>query len=638
MTRRIAAIVTLLACASVSAGTQTPPTGSGVIAGRVVDASGAPVPATTVALMPGTQPEGPVRGESPDADRVLSDDSGRFAFVNVAAGTFRIEASKPGWLPGATGRRRPGGTSLPFAIADGEHRNDFSVTLWRAAAMGGRVVDDNGDPLIGAEVRALKQVFIAGRRQHDTPIRAQTDDRGIYRFAGLMPGDYLVSVLASVLSEPPGFAGAVRTQQLPASYYRTMTDTGATPMVFDRANGLAGADRPLVGSLSPLVGMPATDGAWPTYPTTYHPNVTSQSSASMVRVQAGDGRPDVDITVRLTPTWTVSGVLRDADGPAAWHAVHLVPAEAGDRPIVDVATAITDPKGAFVLYGVPAGRYVARVIRVPAPSGTSFALTGGTGAIPQVRMFREGDGGDAAAPSESLWFAEATVVVSDRAIRDLGMTMREGARVRGRVRFEGTRAQPTADEWKSAEVSLAPASGRLNTMRWQAPIAADGRFTSASVWPGRYLIAARPPVGWQFKDATYQGRDVSSRPIDLTSDLDNVIVTFTDQVRTIKGAVQVDPGASAEDARVLLFPVDQTLWVDYGRASRLYATARVPASGQFTLPLPVAGDYFIMAIPEDAAGDWQNPEMLGRLMPLAERIHVAGDASLVQPLQVRRIR
>ena len=629
----IAVVAVALVCAAAAQSAQEPARGSGIVAGRVVDANGAPVPAATVSL------EKASGGDEEEGDRVLTDDSGRFVFSNVPAGNFRIDARKAGWLAGSLGRKRPGGSRASFDLSDGERRNDFAITLWRSAIISGRVVDDAGDPLIGAEVRAIKQVFVAGRRQNDKPIRERTDDRGVYRFPNLVPGDYLVAVIASVLSEPPGLAGAVHAgQELPSSYLETMAATGSYPVLFDRATGLVGPDRALVGSLTSLPGMPSADGAWPAYPTTYHPGATAQAGATLIRAQSGEPRTDIDVTVRLTPTWPVSGIVRDAAGPAVFHAVHLVPADTSDRPLVDVATAVTDAKGAFTLYGVPAGRYIARVIRVPVPTGSRYGLVGGTGEIPQVMAFSEGPPGSAGPPTESLWHADQSVVVVDRAIRDVAITMREGARVRGRVRFEGSRAQPTAEEWQKARLSLLPANGRVDAVPWNAPFMNDGRFVSASIWPGRYLVRADAPPGWYFKDATYQGREISARPIDVAADLDNVVITFTDKQHTMKGSVQVEPGASSEDATVLLFPVDSALWIDSGRPSRLMASARVAKSAQYELKLPPPGEYFIVAIPEEAADEWQNPALLSKLATMAERIRVTGDAPMVQSLPLKRVR
>ncbi len=624
-----------------AAQSQAPP--NGLIAGRIVDPTGSPVPNAIVFISKaiGSAAPLPARGAGAGGDRVLTDDAGRFVFNNLTAGAYNIGSTKPGWLGGAFGRRLPGGSSTVVELADGERRNDLSIAMWRAAVIAGRVTADNGDPLVGVEVRAMKQAFIAGRRQSETPIRAKTDDLGAYRFSDLMPGEYLVAVLSSVLSEPPGFAGAIRASgDRPRAYFQTMTTLGAAPMVFDRATGVTGADRPLVGSLSQLPGLPAADGAWPAYPTTFHPSSTTMQSAAIVRAISGEVRSDVDVTVRLTPTWQVSGILRDPDGPAAWHAVHLIPAESGDTPLVDVSTAVTDAKGAFTFYGVPPGQYIARIVRVPWPTGAGqrMGLSGGTGQIPRVATFGGGpSSGLPPVPTEPLLHVSESVTVANRSIRDLELTMREGPRIRGRARFEGAKPQPTPDQLRGVGVSLVPANGRVDNASWPGQFSGDGQFITASQWPGRYLIRASAPAGWTFKDATYQGRDVSEAPIDLTADLDNVVITFTDSPRTIKGTVSSEAGKSVEGSAVLLFPVDSTGWVDYGLTSRRVTSNSVGAKGDFTFALPPPGEYCLIAVPAEMAEGWQNPEVLTKLATSAERIRVA-DASITQALQLKQIR
>ncbi len=234
------------------ASTQAPKTA--LVAGRVVDHSGAGVANAVVWLRTPPPPNAPPpRG--PQGDRVATNADGRFAFSGLAAGAYQIDASKPGWLTGAYGRRRPGGNSSSLEVAEGERRNDLTITVWRNAVIGGRVVDDRGDPLIGAEIRAIRQTYIAGRPQGDTPIRVRTDDRGVYRFADLLPGDYIVAVLMNVTSEPATLAGAIRTGgETPRAYLQTMSSIGAMPMVFDRATSVTGVDQPLIRTLSESVG------------------------------------------------------------------------------------------------------------------------------------------------------------------------------------------------------------------------------------------------------------------------------------------------------------------------------------------------------------------------------------------------
>jgi hypothetical protein len=346
------------------------------------------------------------------------------------------------------------------------------------------------------------------------------------------------------------------------------------------------------------------------------------------------------VIVRLTPTWQISGVLRDPDGPAAWNAVHLIPAEAADAPLVDTSTAVTDAAGAFTFYGVPPGQYVARVIRVQYPTGAGarMGLAGGTGQIPYV--YQSGGGPSSGPPSvssEPLLHVSEPVTVANRHVQGLVLTMREGPRVRGRARFEGASAQPTPEQLTGVTVSATPANGRMDTVSWPGRFSGDGQFLLPSQWPGRYMIRAAAPPGWRFKDATYQGRDISETPIDLTSDLDNVIITFVDSARTITGTVHADGGQIVEGASVLLFPLNPAGWVDYGRTSRRVASRTVTARGEFSFELPPPGEYCLIAIPAEAADGWQNPEVLAKLAASAEHVHVA-DASITQALQLKAIR
>jgi hypothetical protein len=606
--------------------------GTGILAGRILDAFGAPVANAVVWSVAGPAPLTPGRGQQ--GDRVSTNADGRFAFIGLAPGPYRLEASKPGWLSGASGRRRPGGGSTPIDLADGERRNDLAITMWRTAVIGGRVTDDNGDPLIGAEVRAMRQQYVAGRPHYETPIRARTDDRGVYRFSTLIPGDYLVVVLMSVLSEPPTFAGAIRAGgDTPRAYLQTMTSIGAGPMLFERATGVMGSDLPLVTSLSRSLTASAAGQPVLAYATTFHPSSGSPASAKSVRAPSGQAVEDADIVARLAPTWQVSGVLRDADGPLQWHAVHLVPAESGDMPLVDVATAVTDGNGAFTFYGVPRGQYIARSVRIPWPGAGGLAITGGTGAIRQISNLA-GPGG---ASNEPLLHVSQSVAVADRHVRGLSLVMEPGPRVKGLVRFEGTTAEPA--DLTRVFVRLEAANGRLDSNLTPGALTNDRRFSTASVLPGRYLLRVpSPPAGWTLKSVSYQGRELVDMPFDISADIENMVVTFADQARTIKGTVTSTVAADVPGAQIVIFPVDSAAWVDYGRTSLRVTAATATGTGAFTLALPPDGEYFLAAIADEDSDDWRNPATLKRIATSAERIRVRGESIAGQSLQLLRLK
>jgi hypothetical protein len=419
-----------------------------------------------------------------------------------------------------------------------------------------------------------------------------------------------------------------------------MTAAGAAPIVFDRATGVAPGGRALVDSLTALSGVPATEGAWPTYPTTYHPSATTQTAATVVSAKSGEPQTAINIDVRLVPTFQVSGVLTGPEGPAPWHAVHLVPVDTGDAPLVDVSTAVTDADGTFTFYGVPPGQYSARVIRVPWPgAGMEMAIAGGTGAIPHVSTFSRGPiAGPPPPPTEPLLHASQSIVVEDRHIRNVSLTLAEGLRVRGRVVLEGPGPTPSPDQWRTAAVTLVPASGSQDTEMTPHPIAGEGLFTTPGAWPGRYLLSVNPPRGWTLVSATSQGRDISAIAFDLNADVENVVITLTSRSRTVKGSVQVESGFRPSDAVVLIFPVEQEAWVDYGRLGRRVMGVRVLQDGTFSLPALSDGEYHVVAIPDSESYDWQNPATLARLAGVADQIRMQGDGPPALSLRMKRIR
>lgn len=619
-----------------------PGAGTGLVAGRVVDAEGSAVADVVVFLRPAAAVPGPMRPSGPGQPvPVRTNADGRFVFTAVPAGQFLLQSTKPGWLPGAHGKHSPTGEGTPTDLEDGQLRNDLTITIWRPGVIGGTVTDDNGDPLVGVEVRAVRKVTIAGRRQSGDAIRQRTDDRGVYRFSDLIPGEYLIAMLSSVVSEPPTFAGAVRAgNETPRSYFQTMTAVGTAPIVFSRATGVTGSSRPLVGSLSHLPGMPNEDGVWATYPTTYHPASLTQTAATSISVKSGEALEAVDISVRLVPTFQVSGVLHDLEGPAPWHAVHLIAADTGDMPLVDVGTAITDTSGVFTFFGVPPGQYIARVVRTPYPTGAGsrLGLVGGTGAIMSVMSFASGpSAGPPPVPEEPLMHVSEPIAVADRHVRGLTLSMTAGPRVRGRVVFEGASPPPAAEQLDRIPVRVLPANGRQDNAIFPGRVAPDGQFTTQSLWPGRYVIYANAPPGWHFKHATNQGRNLSDLAFDLDADLSNVVLTFTDRSTRLAGSVQADAGVDTARAMVVVFPVEPAAWVDYGRNSRRVVGVLLTTSGTFSMPTPPDGDYYIMAIPGDRTDDWQHPEVLKTLVPLAARLKIDGDAPPSQTLRLRRI-
>src|SRR6266545_1080573 len=112
---------------------------------------------------------------------VLTDGDGRFALSAMSDGPCTLTIAKPGYA----------GTTLTVrAPAD-----PLTVTMPRGAVISGTVMDDRGDPVIGASVI----VETVATDQHKTAVLAtpMTDDLGEYRAGDLPAGPAVVSIFAA---------------------------------------------------------------------------------------------------------------------------------------------------------------------------------------------------------------------------------------------------------------------------------------------------------------------------------------------------------------------------------------------------------------------------------------------------------
>ncbi len=177
--------------------TPTPPplVTTGLIVGRVVDATtGKPVAGALVALNGGPGRGAPppgvaagVRagGPPPQLPRILTDSDGRFAFRNLTRGTYFLTATKAGYAQGAYGRSRPDGAPRSLLLDDNERMNDVAIRIFKYAAITGRITDETGEPIVGAQVRAYRRGLVSGQRRFGESGSANTDDRGVYRIYNL---------------------------------------------------------------------------------------------------------------------------------------------------------------------------------------------------------------------------------------------------------------------------------------------------------------------------------------------------------------------------------------------------------------------------------------------------------------------
>jgi hypothetical protein len=623
-------VYTLLAVFLLAA-QSTLPEPTAVVAGHVVDAAtGRPI--SGVVLWAAGSAASPTPGASSPV-RVMTNAAGLFVFRGLDKGSLVLTAAKGGYVNAAPGQRRPEGSGQPIKIAPGARITDVEIRMWKCASISGAVVDELGDPAVRTRVQAMRRTFVAGRARFTDGPSAQTDDRGIYRIAGLTPADYVVRV--------PSTQTAVPAEIMDAFFGGTPVPDATRMQLAHEMNAIGSAIAPAGSSFAMRAGgqtfslpsgtlAPAQAGqSLLVYPTVYYPAAASLSQASIVSLRSGDERNGVDLAVGPVRGVPVSGLLMGPDGPVATTAVRLLPARDDDaiEPL-EVAATMTDWTGAFRFAAVPPGQYVISVIRLPQPppdvDGTPRVSVTPGGSMTISSAPASAPPPPPPHPADPPPISPAPKKVGDSELADVVVPLTAGPRVTGRVEFDGAIERPTADALSGLRITLDPVDGsRLaeGTLALQTGHPeAGGEFKTFGVPPGRYVLRVSPlPAGWFLRSAIFQGRDIADLPIDLDSkDAAGVIITFTDSPAAIAGSVSGPQGADAT-AVVIAYPADESMWT---AAPRRMRTARVATDGSYAISGLPPGEYYVAAVQEDLVGEWQDPALLRGLARVAQTVRL----------------
>jgi protocatechuate 3,4-dioxygenase beta subunit len=241
------------------------------------------------------------RGENYTAS---TDADGHFHIENIAPGRYRLFIERTGFA-GVNERGLKSDTNV-FTVQAGQSMEDLLFRMSPTSAISGRITDEDGDPMSGVRVVALKKVH--GKAKPELVGTEASNDLGEYRLSGLFPGQYLIAAMP-----PPDFRD-YQQQKKPDNQ---------------------------------------ADNKDTRYLTTYYPGTYDSSQASPVALSAGD---DMPINLMLVPsrTYRVRGTVTGLP--------------AGEKPLVELISKIGDsihanevnPDGQFEVRGVGPGSYVLR--------------------------------------------------------------------------------------------------------------------------------------------------------------------------------------------------------------------------------------------------------------------------------------
>ena len=633
----------------------SPVIGTGLIAGIVTESAQAPISHAIVTLSggliqagsfstsaaPGTIPGGP--------RRTLTNGDGRFIFPDLPKGAYSLEVSKPGYSPGAFGRQRPGGVAQSIELGEGERKGPLRLVIWKHASITGMLIDDAGEPFVGATVWSLKRSYALGRSQFMDGPAGTTDDRGIYRIAGLTPGEHILSVVAATSTIPAAVHDAYAQARLDGTMtdYQRQFNTSVIGFTFSLGSpGIRMGDAIMqpVGPYSQGMVPPGPDerSRVLAFQTTFYPATTDIARAEVLTLRPGEERTGVDIHLHLVPTAPVTGRVIGPTGPMSGIGVRLAPAfspELGAEQSFEAATAITDARGDFTFLGVPAGDYTLRALKIP-PAPPPTPLPPGTPPPPTPPP-------PPPLPKEPTLWANMPITVGADGVAGIEVRLNTGFRVSARFHFGGALPKPPPNIVQTLTMTLQPIDGHpigySTVLRGRT--APDGSVTTYEVPPGKYVVRMTAPSaswqalsGWSYQSSQLDGRDVGATPLDIDADIGGLVIVMTDRPSEIAGSVRDERGRVDPTAAVLIFSADAADWSMFGETPRRLRYLRPNVDGVYRMSGLPGGAYLIAAIPDADADGWQNPRVLRELSRLATRVTLADGAKRTLDLVTRPLR
>lgn len=196
----------------------------GTISGRVIDSlDNQPIPRAKLTLKS-------VKAGLPATS--ITDEKGGFTIHDIDPGSYTLEAVKPGYLSQIYATN----SNTPITISAGDSAKDFDFKLTPQSVLSGRVLDEEGDPLVDVEVVALRSASVSSQSQRLVKSIALTNDMGEFRLANLPSGRYFLLAAESnhafILQEPrPRNASGKPTLMLVPTYFPSVTiEESASPI------------------------------------------------------------------------------------------------------------------------------------------------------------------------------------------------------------------------------------------------------------------------------------------------------------------------------------------------------------------------------------------------------------------------
>jgi hypothetical protein len=525
----------------------------------------------------------------------LTDAHGDFQINSVHAGSYFAFVDVPGVLTPigfvSINDLRTGAPDLSeargfFDVIEVDGRQDVHVTVHarRGAAIAGKVVYAEGDPAVNVTLNIMRRgadghfmKYLTGA--NIVSISAlRTDDRGMFRIAGLPPGEYVIGVSESV--EHGNQSGRSRNDDIS-------------------------------GVLDGLMGQQ--------FLITYYPSATSVKDATVVKVGAGDERGDLDITIPERELRTVSGVVRSRRDKTPVPSARVSIVRGDDSTSNDLNERVygatesmsnattTDSDGRWSFKEIPDGSYTI-IVKPPEEYEAGMA---------RAEMYEEGmdtaimnsnmtvtnadvsnrNGSEYRPPRRKKSYAPArrNVEVSSGDVSEIAIEVSDGGRISGTITVEG-RKPP---RYAYINVLRVPEGGaELGAQDLHNVSAYGGQFNVEGLPAGKFFIQ---PSTYEedgkvyVKSVTWKGKDLMREPLvlDEGASAEGVEIVFSRNPATLRVSTKrADDGKPALNVNLFLVSADAQGWSPY--AQQLFCSTGDEGSCSIEAP---PGEYRVVALP-----------------------------------------
>jgi hypothetical protein len=536
--RKLLAAFVMLPALAAATQAQAPETSStsksGFITGSVTSSSGDLPSNTTVYASP-------LGANVPPHSSVINSD-GAFRIENLEIGVYRVWAGASGFVVDPQ-------NITPESRGIYHTGDSVTLTLRKGGVITGRVLKSNDTPVVAATVRAFRVRDENGKPTEGSSAIAErmTDDRGVYRMYGVLPGTYIVSA-GGMTRFFGGYGATAHDQDVP----------------------------------------------------TYAPSATRDTAQEVV-VRSGD-EATADIQYRGEPGHAISGTVLGfppvQGGMSSGGTVTLT--DVKTRTMLTAAQSSSFNDYVFAFYGLPDGEYelVAQ----------QFSQTRDARASEPKRIKVQGaDVTGVNLTVVPLPAITGRVILDSSSPADC--VKRRATAFQETVVSVRRQKRPTKSGTSDEALAEAVPLSSLEQIAENVPDA-KGDFILRNLRAGTYRLNVQlPSAAWYFRSVTLgpntKATDwkVISDGVSVKQSVSGLTLTLSEGAAGLRGRITVAEGQRLPSRTILyLVPAEKENVTNLLR----YFEARVESDGAFNIRSVVLGDYLIHA----RAAEGDTPRMI----------------------------